>query len=245
MEAVVEGRLSGRSGAREALQEVLRQAPDATGLFRISACGEDLSGKLAVVKGRYIIGAQVAGGSLTGYPAVRKLLAVTEGNFAFLQAAAPLPPDMDQSLHISLPALIDRLPDLPESAGDLFDEKSLLDEVFSPTAEPAAAASAHEALVPPSAPAVPPATPAPPAWNVLNPLIDDWPAVAGGTPLLSPAARARRQSTTDGDLPLQQAPDGPASRPRLPIALLLLALLAIALAIGPLIMTVAHRHAPP
>lgn len=107
------------------------------GILRITSLSGHLSGRLAIARGSYIVGAVAADdlhpeGVASGYDAVRKLLLSSDGNFAFLDSAGKHPSDMDDSLYISIDRIVGLMPDLPEDASRLFDEKSLLDKVFGP-----------------------------------------------------------------------------------------------------------------
>src|SRR6185369_8777216 len=92
--------------------------------------GAAVNGRVALNRGRFVIGAKMTDTTESGYDALRKLLSVQTGNFAFLDTAGTTPPDMDQSLHISIDKLLQALPNLPAEPAELFDEKALLDEVF-------------------------------------------------------------------------------------------------------------------
>jgi hypothetical protein len=67
----------------------------------------------------------------TGYPALRQLLAVGTGNFAGLRPEPGEKIDLVPNLNFELHKVIPLMPALPESPVGLFDEKSLLDKVFS------------------------------------------------------------------------------------------------------------------
>ena len=114
----------------DVLKSVIGVENQPFGVLRISSPSLNLNGRLAISGGNFIVGAAIIDGSETGYDAVRRLLQIREGNFAYLDTAGKRPDDFDEALYLSLSKLVSRLPDLPETAAELFDEKSLLDKVF-------------------------------------------------------------------------------------------------------------------
>lgn len=191
MDLILEGQLSENVGMKEVLQAVLRQAPKASGILRVSCPRDNLNGRLALVGGQYIVGGQISESDECGYQAVRKLLSVREGNFAFLETSKQHPLEMDQSLHISLSSLQKLLPELPADAADLFDERSLLDEVFGPGDIPPSQAleeSSRSEIKPERA--APINDKAQPAWHMLSSLLNEQaPATKPPAPLLGAGAR--------------------------------------------------------
>jgi hypothetical protein len=155
MDLILEGQLSAQSGIREVLQAVLKQTSEATGILRISCPGRNLNGRLALVNGQFIVGAQITDSEENGYDAVKQLLTVTEGNFAFLETDDNKSLDLGRTVHINLLLLIDRLPDLPDNPADLFDQQSLLDEVFGPNNQASNQQSSIDTMVLPREPAKP------------------------------------------------------------------------------------------
>lgn len=131
---VFEGNLSADKNLVQVLQEMLSSARTDTAVLRIACPSRNLSGRLAVARGRFIVGAQVDGDE-SGYAAVRKLLAVDDGNFAFLDTQGQFPFDVDPTLHIPVDRILELMPALPENPAELFDEKALLDEVFTAPAQ--------------------------------------------------------------------------------------------------------------
>ncbi|MFN8655389.1 MAG: hypothetical protein U0105_03550 [Candidatus Obscuribacterales bacterium] len=113
---------------KDVLQAVAEQ--DA-GLYvlRIASKETDCAGRLAIADGEFIVGACTDQGE-SGYPAVREILAIGEGSFVLLDSGSEHPSDLKDVLHLSLPRLIEHLPNLPEDPGQLFDQGSLLDKLF-------------------------------------------------------------------------------------------------------------------
>ncbi len=134
MDVVFEGRLTEEVQLRDVLRKILEKRPSGNLLLRISTTQRDCDGKLCIVDGRFITAAIVSTTRETGYLAVRKLLGVTEGNFACLRPSQGDSLNIPISLNIELEKVIPLVPHLPESPNGLHDEKSLLDKVFGATA---------------------------------------------------------------------------------------------------------------
>lgn len=130
MDLILEGNLNASNGTREVLQTLLVRQPEATGILRFSSPRRNINGRLALLSGKFIVGAQITDTDESGYSALKSLLSISDGNFAFLATSNKEALDLGTRLHIDLNALISRLPNLPESSAELFDEKSLLDQVF-------------------------------------------------------------------------------------------------------------------
>lgn len=191
MDLILEGHLAPNSGIREVLQSVLKRASAATGILRISCPRRNLNGRLALFQGRFIVGAQITDSDESGYDAVKMLLSVRDGNFAFLETENAEALDMGKTLHISLDSLIERLPELPESSADLFDEQSLLDEVFGPGELDGTNTGGQSAVILPSEPDR--SVDREPAWQVLTSLMqEEAPPVKAQGPILGYGARAER-----------------------------------------------------
>lgn len=137
---VFEGELSDKWGVRELLEAVSRVDGIAGGVLRIDSPEAGLAGRISIAHGRYITGAALADGG-RGYEALKRLLSARTGKFAFLDASGLDEQCSSPSMHISAKRLISLLPDLPPTEVELFDEESILDEVFglsgTDTAEPA------------------------------------------------------------------------------------------------------------
>lgn len=142
-------------------------------MLRIAGPSDRLSGRLAIARGRFIVGAQVGESNESGYDAVKVLLSATSGNFAFLDTGGVFPFSVDPPLHICVDRLLQLWPNLPESPVDLFDEKALLDEVFCGSG----AEIALPVASPPVVAAPEQSTPQPPAdtWAAIQPLLLEQP----------------------------------------------------------------------
>jgi len=235
VEVIIEGQLSGKHSIREVLRDITRQAAVERGILRIACPGKNLNGRLALARGRYIVGACVSDSNESGYAAVKRLLMVQEGNFAFLDAGGEHPADVNQSLYVSIERLLDLLPNLPDSPVELFDEKSLLDEVFggggvTPPRPIEAVAEVKPALTPEASRPQPPAS-----WSALSPLLGETPAAeTKRAPILGAGGRPTQSIAEAGKITfdrLRALPINRLSRPRtllwVAVAALLIALLII------------------
>ncbi len=175
MDLLLEGQLSPQLGIREVLQAVLKQTSEATGILRISCPRRNLNGRLALVNGQFIVSAQIADSDENGYDTVKQLLSVTEGNFAFLQTDNHKSLDLGRTVHINLISLIDCLPHLPDNPADLFDQQSLLDEVFGPDNQAGNQQSTIDTVVLPSEAVKPEKVlgGANRGWQLLTPLMQE------------------------------------------------------------------------
>lgn len=113
------------------MKEVLQAVHDRTGIqsgiLRVSSLQSNLGGKIAVARARLLVDASIAETNESGYPAMLKLLSIKEGSFAYLDAGAA---EYKGSLNVAIESLLSVWPRFPDSPSDVFDERSLLDEVF-------------------------------------------------------------------------------------------------------------------
>lgn len=172
MDLIFEGALSKSWGMPDVLKTVTGVENMRFGILRISAHAGDLTGKLVIENGKYIVGASISGTQEKGYGAARKLLLVQSGNFALLDAGVNAPKDKDNSLFMSITEVIAKLPSLPVEASPLFDERSLLDRVFGPDQDSGNLAElAPESTPIPQESDLSRASEAPiQAWNLVQPL---------------------------------------------------------------------------
>jgi hypothetical protein len=187
VDVVLEGQLAADWSIKEVLQTISSLSNVELGVLRIASSASAVNGRLAVTRGRFVIGAKMTDTAESGYDAVRKLLSVQTGNFAFLDTSGAPPPDMDQSLHISIGRLLEALPELPAGPEELFDEKALLDEVFGATAAAAAGKRETSEILPAPAPEPEKQPPPPASWNIFKPLLGE--DAQNTTPLLSGSGR--------------------------------------------------------
>jgi hypothetical protein len=115
VDTVIEGKITPEEGLGDVLQTIidLKDVPKA--ILRITSEESDLQGRIAFAQGGYILGGKVNNTDETGYPAVRKLLAIRTGNYAILDPGRQYMSDINQTLWINAARIIDLLPQLPES----------------------------------------------------------------------------------------------------------------------------------
>ncbi|HEY9733823.1 MAG TPA: hypothetical protein V6C89_18070 [Drouetiella sp.] len=169
MDVVFEGRLTDEVPLKSVLQKIVEKRPSGNLLLRVATPDRNCDGKICIVDGRFITAAIVAQTRETGYDAVRKILSVTEGNFACLRPNKEDSLMIPYSLNIELDKILPLIPNLPDEADGLHDEKSLLDKVFGAQAfeaePPIAPVEPKLELVEPVRPQNPNAS-----WQLLEPL---------------------------------------------------------------------------
>jgi hypothetical protein len=115
VDIVIEGKITTDEGMADILQTVidLKNLPNA--ILRLTSLGDEIQGRIAFAQGGYILGGRVNNTDETGYPAVRKLLSITEGNYAILDPGRTHVADVNQTLWIKASRVLDYLPTLPPS----------------------------------------------------------------------------------------------------------------------------------
>lgn len=120
------------------LQAVTEQDVPLT-VLRIASKETDSAGRIAIADNQFIVGACTDTGD-TGYLAVKDILSIQDGSFTLLDSGTDHPSDLKDVLHLSIFRVVEALPHLPEDAGDLFDQGSLLDMLFGGKEPPAVTA---------------------------------------------------------------------------------------------------------
>lgn len=121
MDIIVEGKITPEDGIDDVIQTVidLKTVPNA--ILRVTDTDTDMQGRIAFSQGGYILGGRLTESGETGYSAVKKLLAIKQGNYAILDPGRQYVPEVNQSLWIKGEKLIELLPDLPENVEVLLD----------------------------------------------------------------------------------------------------------------------------
>jgi hypothetical protein len=114
MDVVFQGRLSRDQDIREVLNDVLALRTGELGFLRITSSAEKISGRLVLHQRRQIIGAQSPDTNESGYQAVRRLLSVQQGDFAYIDAEGVVLKPEEQNVSLDLRTVLELLPDLPE-----------------------------------------------------------------------------------------------------------------------------------
>ncbi len=130
MDLIFEGRLSDQINMKDVLLRIKSLQTPGLKILRINRQRDGLQGKIAVDGGKYVTAASVIDSVETGYPALRLLLTVSDGNFALLNAMPNDSIELQPNLHIGIDQLLQAMPHLPDSPAKLFDERALLDKVF-------------------------------------------------------------------------------------------------------------------
>lgn len=130
MDLIFEGRLSDQINMKDVLLRIKSLQTPGLKILRINRQRDGLHGKIAVDGGKYVTAASVIDSVETGYPALRLLLTVSDGNFALLNAMPNDSIELQPNLHIGIDQLLQAMPHLPDSPAKLFDERALLDKVF-------------------------------------------------------------------------------------------------------------------
>jgi len=134
VDLIFEGRITGHQHLKDALTRIQEIAIPGISILRVSAPELDHSGRLLIKDSRLVVAALTRDGLYEGYDGVRQILATTIGHYAFLEVGPQDKVDLVPNLNIPVDSLLKALPNLPTEAGALFDEKSLLDKVFTPDA---------------------------------------------------------------------------------------------------------------
>lgn len=131
MDLIFEGRLSGEEHLKDVLDRITMNEIKGISVLRIAGQFVPQSGRMVFSDCRYIVAAMTKDGMKEGYEAVRTMLSVTMGSYAFIKVDEQDNLDLVANLHIPLDRVIQMLPSLPEDPRALFDEKSLLDRIFT------------------------------------------------------------------------------------------------------------------
>lgn len=137
MDVIFRGRLSYEVRLSHVLEHVRERKTKGVTLLFLRSPEQDIDGVVSVWNARFVTSAQLYHSDLIGYPALRQLFTLATGEFAYGKPDNPEIDGLEHELNIELKSLIPLLPFLPEDLSELFDEKSLLDNVFAPKMDPA------------------------------------------------------------------------------------------------------------
>lgn len=120
MDVVVEGKITPEEGMDEVLQTMVDMKSLVHGILRVTCEQTGVNGRIGFAHDGYILGARVNVTNETGYEALRKLLSVTQGNYAVLDAAdQQQQSELNQTLWIKAQKIIPVLKNLPETPESL------------------------------------------------------------------------------------------------------------------------------
>ena len=123
MDVIVEGQINQEEPMAEVLASVVALKTCQTPVLRINASDSDMQGRLLFSPGGYIVGGKINVSGETGWEAVRKLLNVTEGNYAILDPVRKTTADINQALWIRTDKVMPHLANLPEDPEDFVDKQ--------------------------------------------------------------------------------------------------------------------------
>ena len=124
MDVIVEGKITAEEGMDEVLQTVIDLKSVANPILRVNCLDERIQGKIAFGQGGFILGGKIEETGEVGFPAIRRLLLVQNGNYAILDPGRQQFPDINQTLWIEAARLIQLMPNLPETMEVLLGGKS-------------------------------------------------------------------------------------------------------------------------
>jgi hypothetical protein len=119
VDVIVEGKITAEEGVDEVLQTLIDLKTVANPVLRINCLDARFQGKIGFAQGGFILGAKIDETGELGYPAVRRLLMVRNGNYAILDPEKQVVQDINQTLWIDAEKVIQVLPDLPQSPESL------------------------------------------------------------------------------------------------------------------------------
>jgi len=218
-------------------------------ILRINRQRDGLNGKIAIDGGKYVTAASIVDSLETGYPALRLLLSISDGNFALLNALPNDSIELQPNLHIGIDQLLHYMPHLPDSPAKLFDERALLDKVFGQdfTLGELPALEDDDVEEEPLAPTMTISGPNQmsdkAAWALMQPLIDDdnfSPGMVDGEQIQQTPPSRNPRKTLTGSPALRQSeylskekPEASNnSMPIIAIGIILVVVLAIAVALS-------------
>jgi hypothetical protein len=123
VDVIVEGPINQEESMADVVASVVALKTCQTPVLRINSAGSDMQGRLLFSPGGYIVGGKINVSGETGWEAVRKLLNVTEGNYAILDPLRKTTADINQGLWIRTDKVLPLLPNLPEIADDFVDKQ--------------------------------------------------------------------------------------------------------------------------
>ncbi|PWT98812.1 MAG: hypothetical protein C5B53_06230 [Candidatus Melainabacteria bacterium] len=114
MDVIVEGKITAEEGVDEVLQTIIDLKTVANPVLRINCLDARFQGKIGFAQGGFILGAKIDETGELGYPAVRRLLMVRNGNYAILDPEKQVVQDINQTLWLDAEKVIQVLPDMPQ-----------------------------------------------------------------------------------------------------------------------------------
>jgi hypothetical protein len=129
VDIVLEGKIDPQEGMTEVLETVLQLKSINNAILRLSSADNVVSGRVAFSQNGYILGGRLDESGETGYPAIRKLFSIKDGNYAVLDVGRTHIPEVNQTLWIKAEYLLPVLSNLPESPDGIIEgNRDILDK---------------------------------------------------------------------------------------------------------------------
>jgi hypothetical protein len=132
VDVIVEGKITNEEGLDEVLQTIIDLKTVVSPVLRINCLDSRIQGKIGFAQGGFILGAKIEETGELGYPAVRRLLLIRNGNYAILDPEKQVVPDINQTLWLDAGKVIKVLPDLPQSPESLLSGHAPAAQPFAP-----------------------------------------------------------------------------------------------------------------
>lgn len=137
MDVLFRGRLTYEVRLSHVLEHVRELKTKGVTLLFVRSPDQAIEGVVSIWNSRFITSARLYRSILSGYPALKQLFTLATGDFAYGKPENEEVNGIEHELNIELKSIIPVLPFLPENLTELFDQNSLLDNVFAPQVEPA------------------------------------------------------------------------------------------------------------
>jgi hypothetical protein len=129
VDVVLEGKITSQDGMTEVLETIIQLKSVNNAILRISSSDNVVSGRIAFSQNGYILGGRLDDSGETGYPAIRKLFSIKDGNYAVLDVGRTHVPEINQTLWIKAENLLPVLSNLPESPDGIIEgNRDILDK---------------------------------------------------------------------------------------------------------------------
>jgi len=123
VDVIIEGHINQEETMADIVASVVAIKQCQSPILRINSADSATQGRLLFSPGGYIVGGKINVSNETGWEAVRKLLNITEGNYAILDPARKSTTELNQALWVQADKVIRALPNLPEDGADFVDKQ--------------------------------------------------------------------------------------------------------------------------
>ncbi len=121
MDVIIEGSINQEESMADVINSVVEIKSCQTPILRINDNHSELQGRILFSAGGFILGAKIGVTGESGYAAVRKLMLVSDGNYAILDPVRKSTTELNQSLWLATAKLVPMLPDLPAAPASIVD----------------------------------------------------------------------------------------------------------------------------